>query len=100
MPQDFLALNKETLSDRLLKASANATNALLAIASLDYAVNAALKIIGEALEADRVTVIEHFNCPEQSLHCWKILYEWDSPGTVSQISHLEVSQGTYEGIES
>jgi signal transduction histidine kinase/PAS domain-containing protein len=103
MSQDFLNLNqenKETLSDRLLKASATATHALLTIASLDAAVNEAIKIIGEALDTDRVTVIEHFNCPEQSLPCWKILYEWDSPDTISQIAHLEVSQGNYEGIES
>jgi PAS domain-containing protein len=105
MPQDFLDINlnedsKETLSDRLLRASANATNALLTIPSLDDAVNTALKIIGEALDTDRVTLIEHFNCPEQSIPCWKILYEWDSPATISQISHPEVSQGTYEGIES
>jgi PAS domain-containing protein len=103
MPQDFLDLNednKETLSDRLLRASATATHALLTIAPLDAAVNTALKIIGEALETDRVTVIEHLNCPEQSLPCWKMLYEWDSPDTVSQISHPEVSQGTHEGIES
>ena len=103
MPQNFLNLNqdhKETLSDRLLKASANATSALLTITSLDDAVNTALKIIGEALDTDRVTVIEHFNCPEQSLPCWKMLYEWDSLDTISQISHPEVSQGTYEGIES
>jgi signal transduction histidine kinase/PAS domain-containing protein len=105
MQQNFLDINlnednRETLSDRLLRASANATHALLTIASLDDAVNAAIKIIGEALDTDRVTVIEHFNCPEQSLPCWKILYEWDSPDTISQIAHLEGSQGTYEGIES
>ncbi|GBO52994.1 hypothetical protein APA_795 [Pseudanabaena sp. lw0831] len=103
MPQDFLALNednKETLGDRLLRASANATNALLTIPSVDDAVNTALKIIGEALDTDRVTVIENFDCPEQQLPCWKMLYEWDSPDTVSQITHPEISQGTYEGIES
>ncbi|WP_103668848.1 GAF domain-containing sensor histidine kinase [Pseudanabaena sp. BC1403] len=103
MPQNFLHLNedhKETLSDRLLKASANATSVLLTITPLDDAVNTAIKIIGEALETDRVSVIENFDCPEQPLPCWKMLYEWNSLGTVSQISHPEVSQGTYEGIES
>jgi signal transduction histidine kinase/PAS domain-containing protein len=103
MSQDFLNLNeenKEALSDRLLRASASATNVLLTIAPLDDAVNTALKIIGEALDTDRIGVIENFDCPEQVLPCWKTLYKWNSPYTISQFAHPEISQGTYEGIES
>lgn len=85
--------------DRLNEATATAAKALLTIENLDEAVNTALQIIGECLDCDRVSVIDHFDSPSQPLPCWKLLYEWDSPHTVSQISHPEAAQGTYQGIE-
>jgi PAS domain S-box-containing protein len=86
--------------DRILEATATAANALLSIENFDEAVNTALQIIGEALDTDRVAVIENFESPSESSSVyWRILYEWDSPGTVSQISHPEFAQGSYEGIE-
>ncbi len=86
--------------DRILEATAIATNALLTVDNFDAAVNTALQIIGESLDTDRVAVIENFDRPSsQSSVCWRILYEWDSPDAVSQISHPDLAQGNYEEIE-
>ncbi|MBD2516013.1 GAF domain-containing sensor histidine kinase [Nostoc sp. FACHB-973] len=82
--------------DRILEATTTAVNALLTIENFDRAVNTALKVIGESLDCDRVSVIENFAHPSQPLHCWKMLYEWNSPYTVSQISHPDEAQGSYE----
>ena len=86
--------------DRILAATAEASNVLLTGEDFDKAVNKALQIIGESLDTDRVTVIENWSNPSKPLvpH-WKILYEWNSPNTIAQISHPEVTQGSYEGIE-
>ncbi|MEG3861001.1 hypothetical protein, partial [Microcoleus sp. herbarium12] len=93
------ALRSSENRDRLLEATATAAKALLTIENLDEAVNSALQIIGECLDCDRVTVIDHFDDPSQPLPCWRILYERDSPHTVSQISHSQAAQGTYQGIQ-
>ncbi|MCP6758374.1 MAG: GAF domain-containing protein [Fischerella sp. CENA71] len=82
--------------DRILEATATAANALLTIENFNEAVNTALKLIGESLDCDRVSVIENFNHPSEPLHCWKMLYEWNSPHTVSQITHPDEAQGIYE----
>jgi GAF domain-containing protein len=85
--------------ERLLETSAIATNHLLTTKDFDQASNAALKLIGESLDTDRATVIEFFEHPSSRLPHWRVLYEWDSPGTMSQISHPEMAQGTHEGME-
>lgn len=82
--------------DRILEATATAANALLIIENFDEAVNTALKLIGESLDCDRVAVIENFPHPSKPLHCWRMLYEWNSSNTVSQISHPHEAQGIYE----
>jgi PAS domain S-box-containing protein len=84
------------LYDRLLEASAIAANALLTTDNFDEAINTAQQIIGEALETDRVTVIENFDhSSDQLFLSWRILYEWDSPDAVSQLDHPDSSQGTW-----
>ncbi|QLE57591.1 GAF domain-containing protein [Nostoc sp. TCL26-01] len=88
--------NHDIVGDRILEATATAANAFLAIENFDEAVNTALKMIGESLDCDRVAVIENFPHPSAPLHCWKILYEWNSPHTVAQMSHPQQSQGIYE----
>ena len=85
---------------RLLVATARVANALLTIAPLDVAVNAALQILGEALDTDRVGVIENFdNHSDSSSVWWRMLYEWTSPHAIPQIAHPDLAQGSYEGIE-
>ena len=86
--------------NRILEATVSAANTLLTAENFDRAINTALQIIGEVLDTDRVTVLENFESPsQQRFICWKILYEWDSPDAVPQISHADVAQGSYEGIE-
>lgn len=85
-------------SDRLLEITAIAASALLTIENFDEAVKTALQIIGKGLETDRVTVIENFTLPAKELPGWRVLYEWNSPHTIAQISDLNTSQGCYEEI--
>ena len=92
--------NSLTLEPRLLAATAMAANALLSFTPLDSAVNAALQILGEALDTDRVTVIENFDNPsDSSFIWWRLLYEWTSSYAIPQITHPDLAQGSYEGIE-
>ena len=92
-------VSNSALEPRLLAATATAATALLTIAPLDAAVNAALQILGEALDTDRMTVIENFNPSDSSFVWWRILYEWTSPDAMPQITHLDLAQGSYEGME-
>ncbi len=86
--------------DRILAATAEASNVLLTGADFDEAVNRALRIIGETIDTDRVAVVENFKNPSELLHlCWKITYEWDSAYAIPQIERPEIAQGSYEGIE-
>ena len=86
--------------DRILAATAEACNILLTGKNFDAAIDWALQIIGETLNTDRVGVIENWHNPFlPEIPHWRLLYEWDAPQTISQISHPELSQGSYEGIE-
>ncbi|MFB2897013.1 GAF domain-containing protein [Aerosakkonemataceae cyanobacterium BLCC-F50] len=85
--------------DRIFEATTSASNALLTIENFDEAVNTALQIIGEKLDSDRVTVIQNLDSPANDLPQWKVVYEWHSPHTVPQISHPNLAQGSYEGVQ-
>jgi len=85
---------------RLWEATTATTNALLTITNFDEAVNTALQILGEALDTDRVNIIENFDLPHDSAFPgWRSLgYEWNSPETAPQYTDTEAAQGTYEEI--
>ena len=86
--------------DRILAATAKASNILLTGKDFDKSVNQALQIIGDSISTDRIGIIENFDNPEDTLHLyWKMSYEWSSAYAVSQLNCLEVLQGSYEGIE-
>lgn len=86
--------------DRILEATAKASNVLLTGEDLDEAVNKALKIIGESIDTDRIGIAKNWNNPSKpSIPHWRALYEWSSPQTIPQFSHPELTQGSYEGIE-
>jgi two-component system, NarL family, nitrate/nitrite sensor histidine kinase NarX len=98
---DLAAQNDRLKSrDRLLEANAAAAQALLTTENLNEAVNAALQMIGEALEVDRACLIENFECPSEPLPCWRLLHEWISSSTVSQFAHPDLVCGTYQEIEA
>ena len=86
--------------DRLLSATAEASNVLLAEDNFDDAVNKALQIIGEAIDTDRVGILEQIN--DSSVHLLgyvKVIYEWNLNYAVSQLEHPEVSQVSWQGVE-
>ena len=86
--------------DRILAATAEASNILLREGNLDEAVNKALQIIGESIDTDRVGILEHIkDLSGRSLGYVEVIYEWDSPFAVSQLNHPEASQISFEGIE-
>ncbi|MEM9152321.1 MAG: GAF domain-containing protein, partial [Cyanobacteria bacterium P01_F01_bin.3] len=87
--------------DRLLNASATSVSALLTVEALDDAINRVLKTVGEALYTDRAGVVEFFD-PEDSaasLPQWRLLYEWHTLDTPSQLADPTANQGTSDGIE-
>lgn len=85
----------------LLQAIAIASNALLTVTDLTAALDTALRVIGEAVDTDRVVVIENF-CPDSDatqLH-WRVLQEWDAADIHAQIADSELVEGSWVGIES
>lgn len=84
------------LRDKWLEATANAASKLLEITDFDRGINAALKILGESLDCDRVMVMHHIEDFQGLVY---LLYEWDSPGTISQISHPTLNKISSKGIE-
>lgn len=84
--------------DCILEATANVATALLTVEDFDAAVNTALKIIGECLETDRVSIIENIDRPFASFPDWKVLYEWNAPGIPCQLLHPNLVQGNYGEI--
>ncbi|GAB4243277.1 MAG: hypothetical protein Kow00121_68650 [Elainellaceae cyanobacterium] len=88
----------ESQCERLLEATATVAHILLTAENLDASIKQALQTIGEALDTDRVNIIENFEHPSSSFLHWRILYEWDSPGTIPQFSDLNAAQGSYANI--
>ena len=89
-----------SLRDRWLEATANAANKLLEIADLDEGINAALKVLGESLDCDRVAVMQYFedNTGETS-GFMRMLYGWNSTATVSQIDHPQLNEVSNIGMQ-
>ena len=87
--------------DRILAATATATNVLLTTENLDEAINTALKTMGESLETDRIKVLENFfdepSCRLSGYH--NVIYEWTRSNTVYQMSH-QARQINTKGLES
>ena len=85
--------------DSILAATAEASNILLTGTDFDEAVNKALQIIGESIDTDRATVIQHHDdTTGKTLGYVELIYEWHSSHTVSQMEQLKTI--TYEGIEN
>ncbi|NJR60727.1 MAG: GAF domain-containing protein [Cyanobacteria bacterium CRU_2_1] len=57
-------------------------------------------MIGEALDTDRVGITDNPKSPSDSSVQWRVLYEWTSAYTVPQLSHPDLMQGSWEGIEA
>lgn len=91
--------------DRLLEATAKATNVLLTLEDFDAAVNTALNIIGEGAGCDRINVLEsNFEAssnPSLTVPTYHtVIYEWARPGMIRQMAHLEAGRIPSAGIEA
>lgn len=98
---NLLSHNSQTeiRHDRLLETTATVAHILLTAANLDSSIQQSLQLLGETLESDRVNVIENFAPDSNTLFPhWRVLYEWDSPGTPCQFSDSTAAQGSYEEI--
>ncbi|MEM9009424.1 MAG: GAF domain-containing protein, partial [Cyanobacteria bacterium P01_F01_bin.86] len=88
--------------DRMLNASATSVSALLTVEDLDEAINQVLKTVGEAIDTDRAGIVEFFYPDENSsagLPHWRLLHEWHTLNTPSQLADPIANQGTHDGIE-
>ena len=89
-----------SLRDRWLEATANAANKLLENADLDEGINAALKMLGESLNCDRVDIMQHIQEDTgKSSSFMHLLYEWNSKATISQIEHTQLHEILDDGVE-
>ncbi|TVQ23149.1 MAG: GAF domain-containing protein [Leptolyngbya sp. DLM2.Bin15] len=73
--------------DRLLEATAIAANTLLTTEKFDDGVNTALQLIGEALDTDRVKVLECMGHVLSYPSSFTVSHEWVREGIIPQISH-------------
>ncbi len=87
--------------DRLLEATANATNVLLTQENFDEAINSALKIIVDGADCDRINVLEgSFDAPSIMPTHHTVIYEWARPNIMRQMSHQESVCIPSQGIEA
>ncbi|MEM9567771.1 MAG: GAF domain-containing protein [Cyanobacteria bacterium P01_E01_bin.34] len=76
--------------DRILQATATASNVLLNGENFDASVSEALAILGESLGFDRIAVGQQFDDRTgESSGFVRFLYEWDGPGISAQLQHYE-----------
>ena len=88
------------LRDRWLEATAKAANELLLVNELNAGINAALKVLGESLNCDRVTIWQHIDdSNREPSEFVRLLYEWSTPNVVLQISHPELNEISASGLE-
>ncbi len=89
-----------SLRDKWLEATAKAADRLLATPDLDAGINAALKMLGENLDCDRVLVMKHFEDDTgKTFGFVRTLYEWNSSHTSSQLAHPVHVDIPWDGIE-
>ncbi|MCB9653423.1 MAG: response regulator [Deltaproteobacteria bacterium] len=71
--------------DRLLQATAESMSRLLAADSLSEGVQAALRVLGEAVRADRVYIFQNIDDPSTGAFSMAQRHEWCAAGVVPQI---------------
>ena len=89
---DELEVHNQELAgrDRILTATAEASNILQTEDNFDRAVNTAIRVLGESIGCDRAFVAQQFDDPTgETLGFLRLLYEWDSPGISSQTHDYE-----------
>ncbi len=79
----------------LLQGIARATNALISSNDETFGFNKALKILGEAAQADRVYIYQHKVDQYTSEMFFTPLYEWAASGTITQIDNPTLQKISY-----
>ncbi|MBD2463522.1 GAF domain-containing protein [Oscillatoria sp. FACHB-1407] len=100
-PDEWVSTGSSSLEHHLLETTAEVARVLLTLTPLNAAVNTALGMLGEALDTDRINVIENFDsfC-DSPFPRWRALeYEWTSLGIVPQHANGKAGQGSYEEIQ-
>ena len=82
-------------SDRLLRAAAEAVNALLAEADSVTGIARALKTIGEASDVDRVYIFEDHADPKTGVMLTSQRHEWARAGIAAQIANPAMQNLAY-----
>lgn len=84
--------------EQLLQAVAEALSMLLAPKPLPETIQAALAILGQTLQVDRVYIFENFQDPESGVHCTSQRFEWCSPLATPQIDNPNLQNIPYEEV--
>lgn len=79
----------------LLQGIARATNALISSNDETFGFNKALKILGEAAQADRVYIYQHKVDQDTSEMYFTPLYEWAASGIITQIDNPTLQKISY-----
>ncbi|MEL6455862.1 MAG: GAF domain-containing protein, partial [Cyanobacteria bacterium J06623_5] len=88
--------------DRWLQTTAIAANELLSATDTTASVQKALATIGENLECDRLSVMQHILTGEvakDNLGLMRTLHEWDAEGIAAQGDHPDLKDIPADGIE-
>lgn len=84
-----------TKKGNLLQGIARATNSLISSSDESAGFNKALKILGEAADADRVYIYQHFIDEYTNEMYFAPLFEWTATGTNAQISDPTLQKISY-----
>ena len=86
--------------ERILQGIAKATNALITDADYLDGFNIALRILGEAVDADRVYIYKHMEDEETGELYFTPLYEWTADGIDSQLNDSLLGKLSYSRFAS
>lgn len=98
--EDALRLS-ESAARTLLEGVSRATSRLLAIHDLDAAINEALALVGEVIEASRVFIFRAHPHPSSGAAAASLTHEWDRPGLTPGLGLPEYQNLSFQafGIE-
>ncbi len=88
--------------DRWLTTTALAAKQLLSSNDVAASVDQALATIGENLDCDRISVMQHHPSPdttEETLGSMRVIHEWDGDGICRQMESPDLVEIVSEGVE-
>lgn len=88
------------LKGKILQGIAKATNAMITESTLEDSFNAALEILGESVEVERVYIYKHFEDDETGELYFSPIAEWTAEGIQKQIEMKEFHKISYSRFAS